>query len=171
MLSSKKTTQYLFVAYLFLLSWCILLKFETQLENIVFFRDTRVINWIPFAQPTIVNGEVVEAEMVLNLLFFVPLGLCLPLIKSNWSYRKVIALGFLLSLLYESLQFALAIGMSDVTDLLLNTLGVCLGLLLYQLSLKILASQTITWVNGFGLVFVGLPLSLLLLLTIAGILF
>ena len=44
MLSSKKTTQYLFVAYLFLLSWCILLKFETQLENIVFFRDNRVIN-------------------------------------------------------------------------------------------------------------------------------
>ena len=60
MLSSKKTTQYLFVAYLFLLSWCILLKFETQLENIVFFRDNRVINWIPFAQPTIVNGEVVK---------------------------------------------------------------------------------------------------------------
>ena len=83
MLSSKKTTQYLFVAYLFLLSWCILLKFETQLENIVFFREARVINWIPFAQPTIVNGEVVEAEMVLNLLFFVPFGLCLPLIKSS----------------------------------------------------------------------------------------
>ena len=39
MLSSKKTTQYLFVAYLFLLSWCILLKFENQLVNIVFFRD------------------------------------------------------------------------------------------------------------------------------------
>ena len=148
-----------------------MLKFETQLENIVFFRDNRVINWIPFAQPAIVNGEVVEAEMVLNLLFFVPFGLCLPLIKSSWSYRKVIVLGFLLSLLYEGLQFALAIGMSDVTDLLLNTLGVCLGLFLYQLSLKILASQTRTWVNGFGIVFVGLPLSLLLLLTIAGILF
>lgn len=38
MLSSKKTTQYLFVAYLFLLSWCILLKFETQLENLAFFQ-------------------------------------------------------------------------------------------------------------------------------------
>lgn len=168
MLSSKKTTQYLFYAYLILLTWCILFKFETRLEYIGFFRNARGINWIPFSEPLVVNGKIVLAEMVFNLLFFVPFGICLPMIREKWQYWKVVILGFLLSLLYESLQFALAIGMSDVTDLLLNTLGVCVGLLIYQLFLKILASQTRTWINLLGIVFVGLPLIVLIVVTIFG---
>ena len=96
--------------------------------------------------------------MVLNILFFIPFGVCLPLMRGKWHYRKVVILGFLVSLVYESLQFALAIGVLDVTDLLLNTLGVCVRILIYQLFVKLFALQTRTWVNLFGIVIVGLSL-------------
>lgn len=125
LLKSKKLTFILFYLYLFLLSWCILFKFETQLQFINCFQQERVVNWVPFTQPVIVNGDIVFAEMGFNLLFFIPFGVCLPILAPNWTYKKIVSLGLLLSLLYETLQFILAIGISDVTDLLFNTLGVC----------------------------------------------
>lgn len=169
MLSSKKTSRYLFYAYLLLLSWGILLKFETDLSFVTFFYGPRIVNWIPFAQPLVVNGKIVVAEMVFNTLFFVPLGLCLPLIKPDWKSLQVLSTGFLVSLLYEVLQYILAIGMADVTDLLLNTLGTCLGFLLYQLLIKLWKEKSRKWINILGLIFVALPLFLLLVLVILGI--
>lgn len=53
MVASKKTTQYLFYAYLILLTWGILFKFETNPEFIVFFSAPRYINWMPFSEPLI----------------------------------------------------------------------------------------------------------------------
>lgn len=69
LLKSKKLTFILFYFYLFLLSWCILFKFETQLQFINCFQQERVVNWVPFTQPVIVNGDIVFAEMGFNLLF------------------------------------------------------------------------------------------------------
>lgn len=169
MLSSKKTSRYLFYAYLILLTWCILFKFETRLEFLGFFSSPRVINWLPFAEPMIVNGNIVWAEMAFNHLFFIPFGVCIPLVREGWSPWKIIGAGFSLSFLYELLQFILAIGMADVTDLIFNTLGVVLGLLVYHLFLKITKTQTRKWVNTIGLIFVGLPLIVLILLVIVGL--
>lgn len=170
MLKSKKLTLVLFSLYLLLLTWCILFKFETQLSYITFFQQTRVINWIPFNQPLIVNGDVVFAEMGFNALFFIPLGVGLPLLVPEWSYQKIIRLGFLLSLFFESLQYILAIGMADVTDLLFNTIGVCLGLILYWLMTMLLKNKINIWINSIGIIFVGIPTFGLILLVIIGLL-
>ncbi|MFI3614258.1 VanZ family protein [Streptococcus uberis] len=169
MLKSKKLTIILFYLYLFLLSWCILFKFETQLEFIKFFQQERVINWLPFTQPVIVNGDIVFAEMGFNLLFFIPFGVCLPIITPNWTYKKIVALGLLLSLFYETLQFILAIGMSDITDLLFNTLGVCCGILLYQLINKLFKNNITALINIVGILFVAIPTIGLLTLVILGL--
>lgn len=115
LLKSKKLTFILFYLYLFLLSWCILFKFETQLQFINCFQQERVVNWVPFTQPVIVNGDIVFAEMGFNLLFFIPFGVCLPILAPNWTYKKIVSLGLLLSLLYETLQFILAIGINRFT--------------------------------------------------------
>lgn len=169
LLKSKKLTIILFYLYLFLLSWCILFKFETQLEFINFFQQERVINLLPFTQPVIVNGNIVFAEMGFNLLFFIPFGVCLPIITPNWAYKKIVALGLLLSLFYETLQFILAIGMSDITDLLLNTLGVCCGILLYQLINTLFKNRITVLINSVGILFVAIPTIGLLALVILGL--
>ena len=169
MLASKKTTQYVFYAYLLLLTWGILFKFETNPGSIVFFLAPRYVNWIPFSEPLIVNGKIVVAEMLFNLVSFIPLGVCLPLVKSPWPRWKIAGAGFLLSLVYECLQYILAIGATDITDLILNTLGVCVGLLLYQLFKKVLKSQTRKWVNILGILSLGFAYLTLLLLHLIGV--
>lgn len=169
MLASKKTTQYVFYAYLLLLTWGILFKFETNPGSIVFFLAPRYVNWIPFSESLIVNGKIVVAEMLFNLVSFIPLGVCLPLVKSPWPRWKIAGAGFLLSLVYECLQYILAIGATDITDLILNTLGVCVGLLLYQLFKKVLKSQTRKWVNIIGMIVLGLAYLILLLLIVIGV--
>ena len=169
MLASKKTTAYLFMAYLLLLTWGILFKFETRLEYITPFMNVRHINWMPFSDPLIVNGEVVFAEMVINLLFFIPLGVCLPLIKTEWSIWRMMASGLFLSLLYESLQFLLAIGMTDITDVLLNTSGVLLGLVIHYLFAKFLQTHARKWINIIGILVVMPPFIILISLFILGL--
>lgn len=169
MLASKKTTQYVFYVYLLLLTWGILFKFETNPAFIRFFAAPRSVNWMPFSEPLIVNGKIVVAEMLFNLIFFIPLGICLPLVKSKWSSWEIAGIGLLLSLFYECLQYILAIGATDMTDLILNTLGVCVGLLIYQLFIKVLKSQTRKWVNIIGIIVLGLAYLILLLLIVIGV--
>lgn len=88
LLKSKKLTFILFYLYLFLLSWCILFKFETQLQFINCFQKERVVNWVPFTQPVIVNGDIVFAEMGFNLLFFIPFGVCLQYLLQIGLIKK-----------------------------------------------------------------------------------
>lgn len=121
-----KRRYHLLVIYLIFLTWGILFKFGAPIA----FTSYRYINWVPFAEPLIINGQVVWLEVVFNLIAFIPFGLLLKLIKPRWAVTKVVALGFLLSLSYEALQWLLAIGMSDVTDLIMNTAGVAIGTLL-----------------------------------------
>ncbi len=77
-------------------------------------------------------------EILLNLLGnvigFVPLGFLLPIIrrKKTFSFLCVIFV-FLFSLAIEVLQLVFRIGVFDVDDLLLNTLGGLIGYLIYLL--------------------------------------
>lgn len=169
MLESKKTTRYVFYVYLMLLTWGILLKFETNPEFIAFFLAPRYINWIPFSEPLIVDGKIVFAEMLFNLIFFIPLGVCFPLIKTNLSSLRIVGTGFLISLLFECLQYILAIGITDITNLTLNTLGVCVGLLIYQIFIRVFKSQTRKWINILGMLSLGFAYLVLLLLHLIGV--
>ncbi|MGN0982950.1 MAG: VanZ family protein [Candidatus Limivicinus sp.] len=89
------------------------------------------INLVPFWDIT--NG--VEAYLInsgLNILLFVPLGFILPLLWKEFRSRRTMCLtGFLLSLGIELAQL-LNYRISDVDDLLMNTLGAFLG---YELML------------------------------------
>lgn len=65
-----------------------------------------------------------------NLIWFVPLGLLLPII--GLKRKTTFALGFLLSLLIEILQYLFAIGVTELDDLILNTLGCLIGIGVYS---------------------------------------
>lgn len=84
------------------------------------------INLVPFWDIT--NG--VRAYLVnsgLNILLFVPLGFILPLLWKEFRSRRTMCFtGFLLSLGIELAQL-LNYRISDVDDLIMNTLGAWLG--------------------------------------------
>ena len=65
---------------------------------------------------------------------FIPLGFALPvLFERIKSFLQVLILSFSISLLAETLQLVLRVGCFDVDDLLLNTIGGCVGYLVYRI--------------------------------------
>jgi len=75
-----------------------------------------------------------------NIALFLPLGILLPLLSDRFnSMRRVLLLAAGLSLSIETIQFlSRFIGSPravDIDDVLLNTLGACLGLVVYRLAI------------------------------------
>ena len=69
-----------------------------------------------------------------NIIMFIPIGLFIPLLW-NFSNKKIIIIGFCSSLFIEFCQLFLTRG-TDIDDLILNTVGTLLGLLLYRILYK-----------------------------------
>lgn len=69
-----------------------------------------------------------------NILIFMPFGFLVPIMRRRLrGFFRVVLLGFGLSLVVESVQLVTKTGSFDVDDLLLNTLGACLGNLIYRI--------------------------------------
>ena len=114
---------------------------EIAFDNGFYIADTGTgnINLIPLKGLIITYVEVFHFKyldyflinFVGNILIFMPIGFCLPLL---WNVRakKVIFMGFIISLYIEVTQLFLNRG-TDVDDLILNTIGTILGLLIYRL--------------------------------------
>jgi len=74
-----------------------------------------------------------------NIALFLPLGILLPLVSKRYrSLGRVALIALCLSLTIEMIQFlSQFIGNPrsvDIDDVLLNTIGACLGLLIYWLN-------------------------------------
>lgn len=78
------------------------------------------------------------SEPILNILLFMPLGYLLPSIFNFFKHKPwfTVIAGFLLSLTTELLQLVTRLGSFDVDDLINNTLGSVIGVILYYLVLK-----------------------------------
>lgn len=86
------------------------------------------------------NSFDVFKQIIDNVLVFVPLGMLLPITgkrqytAKNYSY--VIISGMAVSLIIEVLQYAFSIGMSELDDVISNTIGCAIGCGIYALTGK-----------------------------------
>lgn len=136
-LTSRVTTA-LLIIYLLITFWIIVLKMNVPMT---YKADAKIINLIPYQASTILNGSVSYAEILLNVLIFIPFGLYAnPLFRSSSIFQKV-GLFFFLSLLFELTQYFLGIGALDSTDILNNTFGGIIGLWIYRGIEKIIPDQ------------------------------
>ncbi len=126
---TKKLTNVLFIIYLIALFWIIIFKFNVRLPPL---RNMRSINLIPYSQPLILNGKIAFGEIIMNIVIFVPLGMYAGILFKRWSTLNKLFLFFLISLICEVLQYILNIGASDITDIINNTLGGLIGLIIYK---------------------------------------
>ena len=68
-----------------------------------------------------------------NIIGFVPFGALLPVVREKrMGFFKVFLLSFDLTLIIEISQLILRVGSCDVDDMILNTLGGCIGYGLYR---------------------------------------
>ena len=141
-MGNKKLTFVLFIIYLAALIWLVLFKLQFSFEQI---DRVRVINMIPLK-------EYDSSDVYNNIRIFVPLGIYIRMLKSKWSFMKKLLPIIGLTLAFEIIQFVLAIGRSDITDILANTLGGTIGIAIYELLFKILKHRTNKILNLFALV-------------------
>lgn len=73
-------------------------------------------------------------NVVGNIIWFIPLGFLLPLLEKKWGLIKIVGIGMLLSLGIELLQFICVTGISDVDDVIFNTLGTLVGYGFYKIA-------------------------------------
>ncbi|WP_127496711.1 VanZ family protein [Paenibacillus glycanilyticus] len=69
-----------------------------------------------------------------NIVLFIPLGVCLPLLsRSLFHAARSLAAIILILFLVESIQLVTRVGSFDVDDIILNTLGAVIGLAFIKL--------------------------------------
>ena len=144
MKKEQKITFVLLVIYLIILTWIILLKTQFSFSALGHYRS---VNLIPFTGSVVINGKVDLDEILNNFIVFIPVGLYLGMMMPKSSPLRKIAPIFGLSLLYEVIQFIYAIGASDITDLIMNTLGGAAGIFLVFLITKLLKEKTVKILN------------------------
>lgn len=88
-----------------------------------------------------VSLSVVVFNLLGNIVVFMPLGLYACLLFKDKRVMPNTLRVFLCSLFIEVAQFALGVGVSDVDDLLLNTVGGLLGALTYKLLRRVCGEE------------------------------
>ena len=127
-----RLTFFLFIIYGLVLIWIILFKLHFSFAEM---DRVRIINLIPF------QGSGIGANEVYNVLFFIPFGTYICMLKNKWSFLRKVMIILCLSLSFEIVQFIFAIGRTDVTDLICNTVGGIIGIGIYELFHKLLKNR------------------------------
>jgi glycopeptide antibiotics resistance protein len=117
----------MFALYALFLAWAILWKCTAP-----YIGDDsyRAINLVPFDSNT-------RWEMEFNLVVFVSFGFLISAVAEKRGIIKLIGVTLLVSLALEAAQFGLAVGKSDVTDLILNTAGGAVGIAAFWILRKL----------------------------------
>lgn len=124
-LRQRNFTIVLFLIYLFFIVWIVLFKMDFSIEGLP---EIRSLNLIPFGGSAIMNGSANISEILNNFAIFIPFGIYISLLVPAWGFMKKWLPIVLCSILFEVLQYALAIGRSDITDLISNSLGGAVGI-------------------------------------------
>jgi glycopeptide antibiotics resistance protein len=124
---TDKVTKALLIIYLVALFWILLFKFGVRFS----YMENRSVNLIPFRE-LYLNGKIDVAETILNVVIFIPLGIYAGVLFKRWSFGKKLFFFFLISLVFEILQFFFRIGAFDVTDIITNTIGGIIGLMMFK---------------------------------------
>ena len=118
--------------YLLLLVWIIALKCNMKdaiLDAKIFNRDFSLGERFVFQLSQFSKAPLDDG--ILNILFFVPLGILLPFFINKHPYLKTVLIGFFISTGFEILQILNCIGRFTYVDIINNTFGVILGMLVY----------------------------------------
>ena len=129
LLSDRSLTWVLLILYLIFIAYMTIINRET---------DGSVIRW---TLPANYYLFFADREILSNIWLFVPLGAILYKLS---NMQEIIALPITLTLIIETTQFIFDIGTFELTDLIANSLGGLVGILImYLLSAQLpIARQT-----------------------------
>ena len=120
--------------------WIVLLFYAYLLIDTVFFaRDARrSVNLVPF---DMITDKGFTLNVWGNILMFIPLGLYAVNFMKKFNFWRALWVVIGASLGIEVLQYIFKRGVSDIDDLLLNTMGGLIGILIYLIFKVIFKSK------------------------------
>lgn len=137
----KKTnnlTASLMIIYLIVLCWILILKLGVEFS----YMSERRFNVVPFKEFFTPGYEVDWGGTIANVIIFIPLGVYVGVLFRLWSFTGKIIFCFMTSLVIEAIQFTLAVGAFDITDIVTNTFGGVVGLILFKVIAGISGNAT-----------------------------
>lgn len=149
----NKKYQYLIiftvVVYVYLLLSVVIFKtLESPMD--LFTRnhpDYRSLNLIPFKDlwNSNLSAGFNKTSIIGNMILFVPLGVLSELLLSEQKHNilKSVLIVLATSLLIESTQYIARIGVSDINDVILNTTGGFIGILITTMFVKWIGKNTV----------------------------
>ena len=160
--SSNKLTKTLFIIYSIALFWILLFKLGVRFS----YMGTSSVNLIPFSEFFLSNVKIDRAEIILNVVIFLPLGIYAGVLFKKWTWGQKLFFFFLISLMFEELQFIFRIGAFDITDIITNILGGIIGLLIFEAVEKLFNNSVKAqkFINIIAVMGTAIMISLLLLL-------
>ncbi len=127
----------IFSCYIILLIKILLLSRVSSFESINLFDSP--INLIPFHSilaSISKNHDSLRSfamgNVIGNILIFIPMGIYMSLFKRDKRYLGNLINIVLISMIVESIQWVLGIGVLDIDDVILNSFGGWLGILIYK---------------------------------------
>lgn len=154
----KFSIKIFFILYILLLIWIIVFKFRLNISSI---KSIRSINLLPFKTNTLVNGI---KETIINFLLFIPFGMYLKYFFKNHTFLNI-GIIILTSFIFEVLQYVLHIGVSDITDIIMNTFGGLIGIILINIMFS-LTKRLNLFNKLIDYILIFIPIIMLLILLI-----
>ncbi len=100
----------------------------------ILYRD-RLVEEEPVLRPlwsySVLYSKLV-AEILLNVLMFIPIGFAVSVSLKKKNMLKIVAIGCAISLTIEILQFLTKRGIFNIDDVIHNTLGCAIGYCVYR---------------------------------------
>lgn len=143
--------------YIVFLLWLILFKTSLDFLSVLADYQMKSLNLVPFVDFSQANLR----EIIDNFIVFVPLGLLLAINLRRVSIWQRLGCIAAFSFSVEAIQYALAIGVTDITDVISNTAGGLFGLLAYAGAARFIGAKKL---NQFIVSGVAAVLLLFLLL-------
>jgi glycopeptide antibiotics resistance protein len=125
---ANKFTKTLFIIYLIALVWILLFKLGVRFS----YMENRNVNLIPFGGKFTSGGRIDIAEIIMNVIIFLPLGIYAGVLFKRWTFGKKVFFFILVSFLIEGVQYIFKIGAFDITDVINNFSGGIIGLLIFE---------------------------------------
>lgn len=129
----------LFIFYFCMLFYVTIYRYGISVEEILSPRFE--INILPFYHTYLlyINGGwlIFLYNLIGNILWFVPLGMFVAIYGRQHSFQKILCISLLSSLSIELMQYLLNCGISDIDDVIFNTLGGLIGYTIIHHYIKI----------------------------------
>lgn len=150
--TTSKFTIILLAVYLLLLTGVVVFKLPFFRINV----GTRIVNWHLYLG--VFSSGRVSVDVIYNIIFFIPLGIFIGMLNNASSFFRKLAPIVALTLVYEATQYIFAIGTTDITDIINNTLGGVIGVVIYSLIYKIFGTKANKVLNAIVSIFVATAL-------------